>query len=68
MEILYTVIASEVEVGDLILIDGERMEVTNVGDTPDDTEGVRLTVVSHDEGESNTIDVCYDERIDVWSA
>lgn len=67
IQIIDTVDADEVEVGDQILIDGDPVEVTWVGDDPEaPLEGVRITGWSHESGDTVTYDLWFGDRVDLW--
>lgn len=67
MNILFSVQADQIEVGDQILVDGDPIEVTGVADDVEDAAGVIVWGFSHDSGDSETYTLPFDYDVDVWS-
>lgn len=66
MNILDTIDADQIEVGDQILIDGDPIEVDDLGETEDDSE-IIVYGFSHESGDRVSIPLPYDYRVDVWA-
>lgn len=66
MNILDTIDADQIEVGDQILIDGDPIEVDDLGETEDDSE-IIVYGFSHESGDRVNIPLPYDYRVDVWA-
>lgn len=67
-EIVDNLRADHVEVGDQIIIDGDLIEVTAVGDDPEcPLEGVRITGYSNETGDVAVYDVYFGDVFDVWT-
>lgn len=66
MNILDTIDADQIEVGDQILVDGDPIEVDDITDT-DDLDEVVIHGFSHDSGDRVEIPLPYNYRVDVWA-
>lgn len=64
--IIDTIDADQIEVGDQIVLDGEYIEVSFVGDDPADDSAVLVNGYSWDEGDFVANSLPYDYRVDVW--
>ena len=66
VNILYTVSADTIEVGDQIIVDGDKIEVSYVGYT-DDIDEIVVKGFSHDTGDTETYSLYADDYYDVWA-
>lgn len=66
MQIFYTIQADQIEVGDQIVVDGDPIEVTFVGDNPEDINEVLVKGVSHETGDTVEYPLPFDYDVDVW--
>jgi hypothetical protein len=66
MNILFTVDADEIEVGDQIIVDGDPIEVTSVSDSNDPDEVV-VKGYSHDTGDSVEYNLYFADQFEVWA-
>lgn len=66
MNIIDSITADTIEVGDQILIDGDPIEVTFVGES-NDIDEVIVRGFSHDTGDSETYPLYADDRFNVWA-
>jgi len=64
--IIDTISADTIEVGDQIIIDGDPIEVTYVGET-DDLDEIIVKGFSHETGDRETYSLFADDYYDVWS-
>lgn len=60
--------ADHVEAGDLVIVEGDRVEVSYVGDMEDDPDGVVIKGYSHTTGDTETFEVYFGDAFDVWTA
>jgi len=67
MDILYTISADAIEVGDFILIEGDPIEVKRIEPT-EDIDEVVVTVFSHDTAATETYSLYADDEFGVWGA
>lgn len=68
MNIIDTIQADQIEVGDQILVDLDPIEVSYVGEDPEaPLEGIRVRGYSHESGDSVTYDLYFADDVDVWS-
>ena len=67
MDILYTVTADQIEVGDFILIEGDPIEVKRLEET-DDLDEVVVIGYSHETGDSERDELYADDEFGVWGA
>jgi hypothetical protein len=67
MNILYTLTADQIEVGDQILVDGDPIEVTAIEDDADDNWAVVVKGFSHDTGDRETYSLPADYTVSVWA-
>ena len=68
MNIIDTIQADQIEVGDQILVDGDPVEVTDVGEDPEaPLEGIRVVGYSHESGDSVTYDLWFGDYVDLWA-
>ena len=67
MEIYDTVDADQVEPGDLIVIEGQQVEVTSVFDEDPYGETILIKGYSHSTGDIETFEVLYIDSFDLWS-
>lgn len=66
VDIIDTISADSIEVGDQILIDGDPVEVKSVEAT-DDIDEVIVRGYSHETGDTETYSLFADDMYDVWS-
>lgn len=66
-EIVDNLRADHVEVGDQIIIDGDLIEVSFVGDMDDDPDGVIIKGYSNESGDLVTHEVYFGDAFDVWT-
>lgn len=64
--IVDTISADTIMVGDQIVVDGDRIEVTYVGET-EDIDEILVKGWSHDTGDSETYSLYADDYYDVWA-
>ena len=64
--IIDTIPAYSIEVGDQIIVDGDYIEVRTVVET-DDVDEIVVTGYSHDSGDTETYSLFADDEYDVWS-
>lgn len=68
MNIIDTIQADQIEVGDQILVDLDPIEVSYVGDDPEaPLEGIRVMGYSHESGDTVTYDLYFSDDVNVWS-
>lgn len=68
MNIYDSITADQIEVGDQILVDGDPVEVTTVGEDPEaPLEGIRVVGYSHESGDSVTYDLWFGDYVDLWA-
>lgn len=67
MNIYDTIMVNSVEVGDQILIDGDPIEVTEVGEDVNDADGVIIKGFSHDSGDTATYEMPWDYEVSLWA-
>lgn len=66
VNIIDNISADTIEVGDQILIEGDPIEVTYVGET-DDIDEIIIKGFSHDSGDRETYSLYADDYFDVWA-
>lgn len=66
VNIIDTISADTIEVGDQILIEGDPIEVTYVGET-EDIDEIIVKGFSHDSGDSETYSLYADDYFDIWA-
>lgn len=66
MNIIDTVSADTIEIGDQIVVDGDLIEVTAVLDSSDPDE-VIVRGFSHESGDSETYSLFADDYFDLWA-
>lgn len=66
INILDTIDADQIEVGDQILVDGDPIEVDDITET-DDLDEVVVHGFSHESGDRVVIPLPYNYRVDVWA-
>lgn len=66
MEVIDTVAADEIEIGDLISVDGEEIEVKEFLDS-DDISAVVFRGFSRESGDTETYELPYDYLVDILS-
>lgn len=62
-----TIDADQIEIGDQIIVNAEPIEVDTISDTPDDSDGIRVSGFSWEDGDRVTHDLHYSERVDLWA-
>lgn len=68
MNVYDTITADQIEVGDQILVDGDPVEVNDVGEDPEaPLEGIRVVGYSHESGDTVTYDLWFGDHVDLWS-
>lgn len=67
-EVIDTIAADTIEVGDQVIIDNDLIEVTEVTDDPEcPLEGVRVVGYSNETGDKVTYDLYFGDYFEVWS-
>jgi hypothetical protein len=66
VDIIDTVPAFSIEVGDQILVDGDPIEVRSISET-DDLDEIVIRGYSHDSGDTETYSLFADDTYDVWA-
>lgn len=66
MNIIDTISADSIEVGDQIIVEGDPIEVTYVGET-EDIDEVVVKGYSHDTGDREVYSLFADDYYDIWA-
>lgn len=67
MNIYDTIEADSIEVGDQIIVDGDAIEVTFVGESESDDSEIIVKGFSYESGDAVDYSLPYDYTVDLWA-